>query len=296
MKKIFLFLAVASTTMFVSCSDDDENSTDKNAATSIVLAANVASIEVGQSVTFTVTDNNALVVTGSSTILANNVEINGATFTPTAAGSYAVKAVHTNSNDVVLESNTVTITVTSLPARYIKYNGTVINASAGDMIYWGAYYTDASQTDVVELFALATHDGDLAVESPNNLAFVDFSIPVVDNQGNTVVAGTYDWVSPFTGLKEIQLKVSNAPVAITTYNTVAINISSITFGTAGALTMKYTTQASFDGKTLNTAGDGSGFIFDASEKNAGKTEVFNLAKFNAGKAKFLASNVKVLKK
>lgn len=113
MKKILLFLAVASTTMFVSCSDDDKKSDGgEPAATSIVLAANVATIEVGQSVTLTVTDNNAKVVTSSSTFLANDVEISGATFSPTAAGTFAIKATYKNSKDVVLTSNTVTVTVT----------------------------------------------------------------------------------------------------------------------------------------------------------------------------------------
>lgn len=114
MKKLFLFLAVASTSMFVSCSDDDSKGDGggSTAATSIVLAANVTAVEVGQPVVFTVTDNNAKVVTSTSTILVNNVEITGSTFTPTEAGSFAIKATHKNSKDVVLESNTVTVTVT----------------------------------------------------------------------------------------------------------------------------------------------------------------------------------------
>ncbi|WP_026977834.1 hypothetical protein [Flavobacterium tegetincola] len=169
MKKIFLFLAVASTTMFVSCSDDDENSTDKNAATSIVLAANVASIEVGQSVTFTVTDNNALVVTGSSTILANNVEINGATFTPTAAGSYAVKAVHTNSNDVALESNTVTITVTAVP---VASNSVIVGTTS--------YVTDNSI-----LYYLGT------TAENNNVFVANAYNVVVDGEDETYPNDTY---------------------------------------------------------------------------------------------------------
>ena len=115
MKKILLFLAVASTTMFVSCSDDDKKGgSGEPAATSIVLAANVATIEVGQSVTLTVTDNNAKVVTSSSTFLANDVEISGATFTPTAAGTFAIKATYKNTDNVVLTSNVVTVVVNAV--------------------------------------------------------------------------------------------------------------------------------------------------------------------------------------
>lgn len=113
MKKILLFLAVASTTMFVGCSKDDNGGkkNDPNAATAITLVSSLPSIMVGQSVTFTVTDNNAKDVTSSATFLANDVEISSATFTPTVAGSYSVKAFYTNSNDVVLTSNEVMITV-----------------------------------------------------------------------------------------------------------------------------------------------------------------------------------------
>ena len=390
MKKLFLFLAVASTTMFVSCSDDDSKKNDPDAATSIVLASNLATIELGQSVTFTVTDSNAEVVTSESTILVNNVEIDGTTFTPDevgtytikanykntnsvtlmsneitvvvtepipaatsivltstestielggtvtftvtnnnavvvtgnatilvndtaiegntwtpdAAGTFSVKATHTNSNDVVLTSNTVTVVVNpvSVPSDYsIVYNGTNIPVTAGDIIYWGAYYTDETQTDVVEIFALATHDGDLGVASPANLSFVDFTMPYSETEAATPVAGSYNWIAPFTGLREIQLKVNASPITIAAadINSVAVNIGALELLGGGDLTMTYSVDASFGTSTLTTSGSGAGKYYDASAKPAGKSgkkEVFDVKKFNAKKAQFLASKAKKLKK
>lgn len=129
MKKIFLFLAVASMTAFTSCSSDDDSNgggtTDPNAATGIVLASNVQNITLGESVTFTVTDNKANIVTTTSKILANNVEISGATFTPDAVGTFTIKATYKNTNDVTLESNVVTITVVApvVAAGKFTYEG-----------------------------------------------------------------------------------------------------------------------------------------------------------------------------
>ena len=77
----------------------------------------MATIELGQSVTFTVTDSNAEVVTSESTILVNNVEIDGTTFTPDEVGTYTIKANYKNTNSVTLMSNEITVVVTEpIPA------------------------------------------------------------------------------------------------------------------------------------------------------------------------------------
>ncbi len=303
MKKIFLFLAIASTTMFVSCSDDDSSGTP--AISGIVLTSDVTSVTIGQPVTFVVAESgnatNVLTTNADTKILANETLVSNGVFTATTAGTYTIKATHKNSANVTLESNTITVTV--LPARYIQYNNAVTAATKGDMIYWGAYYTDATQTSIVEIFGLVTHDGDLAsTTAPNNIAIVDFSMPVVNNQGNTPVAGSYNWVSPFTGLNEMQLRLNNAAVTITptTISSVTVKIDNIAFtGQNGGLTMKYSTQATIGSGSLNTGGNGAGTIFDFTpERPAGKSsiEVFDLVKFNAKKAQFLSTKVKALKK
>ena len=112
MKKIFLFLAVAGTTFLTSCNSDDDNGTtpgnETPVATSIVLSSNLQTVEVGGAFTFTVTDNLGVNVTSASTVLVNNVAIEGNVFTPTEAGTFAVKA-----QNGTFESAVVTVTVTA---------------------------------------------------------------------------------------------------------------------------------------------------------------------------------------
>lgn len=306
MKKLFLFLAVASLTAFTSCSSDDDSSgpaIDPNAATGVILSSNVETVQVGETFTFVLTDNkNNIVTTSADTkFYANDVVLTSPTFTPEAAGSFTIRATYKNVNGLELGSNEIVVVVTPapLPSAYaMKYNGTDVAVTSGDMIYWGAYYTDDTQTDIVEIFALATHDGDLSAANPDNYAFVDFTMPVVDNQGNDVVAGSYNWVSPFTGLREIQLNLSGEVVAIdqTSYSAVTVNIENIEIAAGGTLTMKYSTTAAWGTSTLNTSGEGAGAIYDASQGKPSQKKVFNLAAFNAQKAQFFASSVKKLKK
>ena len=154
MKKIFLFLAVASTSMFVSCSDD-EDTNNGPAVTSITLTSDVTEVVAGEPVTFTVTDNNAAVVTSNSTITANNTPITGGVFTTEEAGTYTVKATYTNSSNVVLESNTITVIVNAatVPNNY-TFNGTVY--SIDNMIF----QVDGNSTDGISIFNVPTSGGE----------------------------------------------------------------------------------------------------------------------------------------
>jgi len=301
MKKLFLFLAMASTTMFVSCGSDDSDSTPvvpPIEAEEITLTASLPAIEVGQSVTFTVTNDLAENVTATSTFTANNVAFTGPTFTPTEAGVFTIVA---KNGDLTSLPVAITVTDPVVPSlNSMVYNGTDIDVTKGDMIYWGAYYTDETQTEIVEIFALATHDGDLSVASPDNVAFVDFTMPYSETEAATPVAGSYNWLSPFTDLRAIQLKVDGSPIEIATedFNSVSVTIDAIEFLGAGNLTMTYSTDASFGTSTLTTSGEGGGKIYDASARPArqAKKEVFNIKKFNEKKAQFLASKTKKLMK
>ena len=163
MKKIFLFLAVASTTMFVSCSDDDSKGggkTDPDAATSIVLAANIATIEAGsgEAVILTVTDNKTNVVTSDATFFANDVEISGSTFTSDVEGTFTLKATYKNSNDVVLTSNTVTVTVTPavvVPEAQGKYTFNGTDYAIDNMIF----QLDGNSTDGASIYNVTLTEG-----------------------------------------------------------------------------------------------------------------------------------------
>lgn len=199
MKKILLFLAVASTTMFVSCSDDDSKGggkVDPDAATSIVLAANIATIEAGsgESVVLTVTDNNAKVVTSTSTFTANDVEISGSTFTSDVAGTFTIKATHKNTNDVVLTSNTVTITVTEpAPPTAGKFTyegddyaldnmGFAVHGSGSNITVLN-FAEEGQPEEYVSLWVGYAYSGDDAETSLNYYSYY-FTLPA------TVVDGT----------------------------------------------------------------------------------------------------------
>lgn len=191
MKKIFLFLAVASASMFVSCSDDDSNgpAVDPNAATSIVLAANVNAIEVGESVILTVTDNNAQVVTSNSAILVNDVAISGSTFTPDVAGTFTVKATYTNTNNVVLTSNSLTITVAepvNIEPNSIFVNDTNYAVNTSVLVFFGGYAADPDATVATHgLWSYIMTDDTTGnvISNPasaNNYIDVEMIVPIVD--------------------------------------------------------------------------------------------------------------------
>lgn len=206
MKKLFLFLATASATMFVSCGSDDNSNPGDPVASSIVLVANTAAIEVGQSVTFTVTDDLANVVTGSSQFFANDVAISGATWTPTTAGTFTIHATHTNGDDEVLTSNDVVITVTDAPvepamnAIFFDEENFSVNQSAG--VFWGGYDLDDDGTvdhaywSALIFVGTAIADADPATS--DQYLDVEFLTPL-DSEGalvyptttNTVYLGVY---------------------------------------------------------------------------------------------------------
>lgn len=178
MKKIFLFLAIATTTLIVSCSDD-ENTTDPNAATLIVLSSNVDAIVLGESVTFTVTDNKAGVVTAAAKIFVNNVAISGATFTPDAAGTFLITATFKNTNNVILESNPLTIAVTAAGENSIFVNGQNYSVENSILIFYGGYAEDEEAATATHgLFSMIAFDGDPNDEEfePQNYIDIEFIV------------------------------------------------------------------------------------------------------------------------
>jgi hypothetical protein len=128
MKKIFLFLAIASTTMFVSCSDDDSAAA---AATSITLTASSTTVTLGQSVNLTVADNLGADVTATSTFFNGTASITAA-FTPTAPGTYTLTA-----KNGTLTSAAVVVTV-NVAQNTIFANGTSYVTNKSIMSYLGS--------------------------------------------------------------------------------------------------------------------------------------------------------------
>ncbi len=305
MKKIFLFLAVASTTMFVSCSkDDDSKANDPNAATAIVLAANVTTITLGESVTFTVTDNNAKLVTATSKISANNVEITGATFTPDAVGTFVMTATHKNTNGVVISSNEVTVTVNAVvvgpTANSILINGTNHPINTSVLIFWGGYdannpenpttathgifsyvMTDDTTGEVIydtttannyldaEMIVALNAQGQVSMPTPTNATYLDFYEVIVN--GAEVVATSQGTGTMTMGALPSAINMPHTFTMATTYNNGSV------------------LAANFNGNWL-------GFLDGTAQKPAVakgakslSTKVFTKAEIAQNKAKFFAS-------
>jgi len=129
MKKLFLFLAMASTTMFVSCGSDDSDSTP--AATSITLAASSTTVTLGQTVNLTVTDNLGANVTTTSTFFNGSTAITAA-FTPTAPGTYTLTA-----KNGTLTSAAITVTV-AVAQNTVVANGASAVADKSILYYLGS--------------------------------------------------------------------------------------------------------------------------------------------------------------
>lgn len=183
MKKLFLFLAMAGTAFFTSCSDDDQPTpTPEPVATAIVLTANVTTIDLGEAVTLTVMNDLAQNVTSTSTFTANNTAISGATFTPTAAGTFTLKATNGTlvSNNVVITVNPVA----ELNSIFVNNtNNTVTNSAT---VFWGGWAEDPNATEPTHgLFSMVAVNGtgdilDALMDptSVSNYIDVEFIVPL----------------------------------------------------------------------------------------------------------------------
>lgn len=101
MKKLFLFLALGSSLLFQSCTEDDAPT-----ATTIILSAKESDISLGASVALTVINDLKEDVSTTSTYTANGTAINSNIFLPKTAGTYKIVAKNGS-----LVSNEITITV-----------------------------------------------------------------------------------------------------------------------------------------------------------------------------------------
>ena len=129
MKKLILFLAMASTTMFVSCGSDDNGAAK---ATSIVLTASATTIDLGQPVTLSVKDNNGKDVTARATFFDGTTAVTSP-YTPTTVGPHSLTAKLDN-----LTSPAVVVTVNAVAgSNSIFINGTNNSLDNSILALWG---------------------------------------------------------------------------------------------------------------------------------------------------------------
>ena len=195
-KNIFKCLVAVFALFTYSCGSDDGDGTPTgdgggSGITSITVAVSDNSIELGGSVTFTVTANDGSNVTTSSTILVNNSSIQGASFTPTVAGTYAVTA--TNGS---LTSSQVSLEVIPSIITALRVESVSTSIKIGDTADFVVIGTDASGNDSTITSAstiivngtqiegnrfMATVIGNLeATATKDGLTSAIFTLPVVD--------------------------------------------------------------------------------------------------------------------
>jgi len=90
--------------------------------TSITVAANPPSVEIGETITFTVTGNNNANLTSTSNLFVNGVQITGNSYTTTTPGTYQVYAKHTPTGGTAIISSTIQATFNNI----IKFNKRVL--------------------------------------------------------------------------------------------------------------------------------------------------------------------------
>jgi hypothetical protein len=196
-KNLFKCLVAVIALFTYSCSSDDGGGTPTpgdgggSGITSITVAVSNSSIELGGSVTFTVTANDGSNVTSNSTILVNNSSIQGASYTPPMAGTYAVTA--TNGS---LTSSAVSLEVTPSILTALRVESVSTSIKIGDTADFVVIGTDAFGNDSTVTGAatisvngvqidgnrfMATVMGDLeATATKDVLTSAIFTLPVVD--------------------------------------------------------------------------------------------------------------------
>lgn len=269
MKKLFLFLAMASTTMFVSCgSDDNGGGTTPPVVvepTGIVLTASATAVQVGTPVTFTVKNNlvPAVDVTASSTFTANNVAFNGPTFTPIEAGTFSIVA-----KNGTLTSTALVITVTAPPVvaeeNSIFINGENNAVTNSLLVFWSGYAEDPEATEATHgLFSMLTFNNETGAKT-GNFIDVEFIVPV-DAEGALVFPTPAN--SEYLDIYEVF--VNGSEVTLTTQESGSLTLgdfpSAINMPHAFSATCNYNT-----GSTLSVDFDGNWLGFsDQSQARPG---------------------------
>ncbi len=197
LSKLFYFFII---TVLFSCSspssDVIDDSTDPAGPTSISLTSDKSTLEVGETVTFTVIDNEDENVTSQSAILINGNSISGSTFMPLEAGTYeatstyeslvsykvyvtATEPVTLTSVIISTSSNAVFIGAqVTFSATAVYSNGTTQDKTSeseffiDDVLISGNEYTSSQEGAVVAkavFDSMSSSDISIAVVDPSNL-------------------------------------------------------------------------------------------------------------------------------
>jgi len=196
LSKLFYFFMIAA---LFSCSSPSEETPivdPPTGPTSISLSSDKSTLEVGDTVTFTVTDNEDENVTSQSTILVDGTSISGSTFVPSEAGTYEVTSTYeslvsyklyvtatapvtltsvniTSSSEAIFLGGSVTFTATATYSNSTTQDKTSESEFYIDnVLISGNEYTGSEQGIVIAkavFDSMSSSDISIGVVDPSNL-------------------------------------------------------------------------------------------------------------------------------
>lgn len=202
MKRLFLLSTLLfSGLAFVSCSSDDDSTSDNGGngngdgntetpvATSITLASDVTTVDLGDTFTFTVMNDLDENVTTTSSFQINEMEATtNNTFTATEAGTYNVTA--TNGD---LTSNTISLTVNdpvTAEPNSVFYNGVNYLIDNTALVFWGGYDPGETGAATHAYWSMVGFSGTVEnIETAQNYIEIDFATEL-DSEGGIVLPNT----------------------------------------------------------------------------------------------------------
>ena len=311
MKKLFLFLAMASTTMFVSCGSDDSDG-GTPAATSITLTASSTAIDLGQPVTLTVKDNNGNDVTSRATIYDGTTAITSP-YTPTTVGS---KSLTAKFGGLTSPAVVVTVSVATIePNNSFVIDGTEeFETENGAFAFRGIFASDVAGEYIIVWDFNPYHEQGTSYPNDLYLTIVNSIVPngTDPETGEPTFAIEYptagNYTSSATGLpyladawiiandEELLPQDNTARAALIEEVTLDINdlVFPVTEGGDSNLDATYTIKLT-DGREIKGHYSGETGVYDASSRPAAakgvKATNTKLSKGSKAKAKtkFLTS-------
>ncbi|MGB3008096.1 MAG: Omp28-related outer membrane protein [Chitinophagaceae bacterium] len=213
MRRVLSCVALSILISVWSCKKTDKPNPSDNLT--INISPDKSSLEVNQTVTFTVTSNSGNNVSDQATIYVNGSAISGKTFTTSTAGSYSVKASYSGKESSLIQ---IVFTATPNPVSSITLTASKTNPIVGE---------------TVSFIVTGNNGANLTSQSTiyvNNAPTSGSSI-TTSNEGNYSVKATYN------GLESNTVIVVFSPPPITS---ITLTASELNVSTGGTVTFTVT--------------------------------------------------------
>ena len=183
LRMLFYFIFIS---VLYSCSSLSEET--PTGLTSISITSDKSTLEVGETVTLTVVDDEDDNITSQSTILVNGEAISGSAFTPADAGNFGIKATYLSVNSDVI---------------YVRANAPVILSS----IVVTLSSTPIFIGNTLTLAATAVYTDDSTVDITSEAEFYVDDVLVSGNEYTGVQVGTIEVKAVFESITSSVLQV-----------------------------------------------------------------------------------------